>query len=66
MASSKLLKPLTIAEPVVVLPLGDYRTLLSEAGYLPTPKLSRRLAAARARFRKGHVISWELLKRDLK
>ena len=66
MSSSKLLKPLTIDEPVVVLPLGDYRTLLAEAGYLPTPKLSRHLTAARARFRKGRVISWELLKRNLK
>ena len=50
----------------MVIPLGDYRTLLSEAGYLPTPKLARQLAAARARFRKGRVISWESLKRDLK
>jgi len=66
MATSKLLHPVTIKEAVVVIPLGDYRTLLSEAGYLPTPKLARQLTAARARFRKGRVISWESLKRDLK
>ena len=66
MATSKFLNPVTIKEPVVVLPLGDYRILLSEAGYLPTPKLARQLSAARARFRKGRVISWESLKRDLK
>ena len=66
MSVSKLMHPVTIREPVVVLPLGDYRTLLAEAGYLPTPKLTRQLFAARARFRKGHAISWESLKRDLK
>ena len=66
MATSKLLHPVTIHQPVVVLPLSDDRTLLAEAGYLPTPKLTRQLAAARARFRKGQVIPWEQLKRDLK
>lgn len=66
MAPSKLVYPVTITGPVVVLPVEDYRTLLAEAGYLPTPKLSRQLARARARFRKGYVISWERLKRDLK
>ncbi len=66
MAASKLLHPVTIDEPVVVIPVDDYRTLLAEAGYLPTPRLTRHIAAARIRFRKGHIIPWESLKRDLK
>jgi len=66
MSHAKLLNPVTIDEPVVVIPLDDYRSLLAEAGYLPTPKLARQLATARARFRKGQVIPWEQLKRDLK
>ena len=66
MAPSKLLHPVTINQPMVLVPIKEYRTLLAEAGYLPTPKLSRHISTARARFRKGHVISWESLKRDLK
>lgn len=66
MPMSKLFHPVTIEEPVVVLPVEEYRTLLAEAGHVPTPRLARQLAAARVRFRKGHVIPWEQLKRDLK
>ena len=66
MTVSKLLHPVTINEPVVVLRVDDYRTLLAEAGYLPTPKLAREIATARARFRKGQAIPWEQLKRELK
>jgi hypothetical protein len=33
---------------------------------LPTPRLRRRLRAARTRFRKGQVISWETLRRELR
>ena len=66
MSTSKLLNPLTIDEPAVLIPLDEYRALLAEAGYLPTPRLAREIAAARTRFRKGRFISWEQLKRDLK
>ena len=66
MPTTKLLHPVTIRGPIVILPVGDYHALLAEAGYLPTPKLARQIATARARFRKGKVISWELLKRALK
>ena len=65
MSTAKLLHPVTIDEPVVVIPVGDYRALLAEAGYLPTPKLTRQIAAARVRFRKGRAIPWEQLKRAL-
>ncbi len=66
MRSTTLLNPTTIDEPMVLIPAEDYRTLLAEAGYLPTPQLDRTIAQARARFRKGHVIAWEQLKRALK
>ena len=65
MARTNFQNPVTINEPVVVIRLDDYRTLLAEAGYLPTPRLTRHLAAARARFRKGQVIPWEQLRREL-
>lgn len=66
MSHAKLLHPVTIDEPVVLVPVDEYRTLLAEAGYVSTPRLTRQLAAARARFRRGHVMSWESLKRALK
>ena len=66
MPSAKSLHPVTISGPAVVLPLAEYRTLLAEAGHLPTPKLSRAISAARTRFRKGRFVSWETLKRDLR
>ena len=59
MRPSIVLHPLTVKEPMVLVPVGVYRLLLSEAGYLPTPKLDRTIAQARARFRKGRVIPWE-------
>ena len=66
MSTPKLLHPVTIDEPIVVIPMDDYHTLLAEAGYLPTPQLSQHIAAARTRFRKGRTIPWELLKRELR
>ena len=66
MVTTPLLHPLTLNRPMVLLPVKEYRALLMEAGYLPTPRLTRQLATARARFRKGHTIPWESLKRELK
>ena len=66
MRTSTVLHPLTVKEPMVLVPVGVYRLLLSEAGYLPTPKLDRTIAQARARFRAGRAIPWEQLKRALK
>ena len=60
-----VLDPITIDQPMVLLPAEEYRTLLAEAGYVPTPKLDRVIAQARARFRKGRAITWERLKRAL-
>ena len=66
MATATLLHPFTVNQPMVLLPTEEYRLLLAEAGYLPTPTLTRQLATARARFRKGRVIPWESLKRELR
>lgn len=66
MPSSTVLNPITIKEPTVLIPVEVYRTLLAEAGYLPTPKLDRAIAQARLRFRKGRVIPWERVRRALK
>ena len=60
------LHPIAIQHPMILLPVDEYHTLLAEAGYAPTPKLNRAIAQARARFRKGRVISWEQVKRALK
>ena len=35
MPSSRVLNPLTVKEPMVLLSVGVYRLLLTEAGYLP-------------------------------
>ncbi len=66
MLSGAVLHPLTIDQPMVLVPAEVYRTLLAEAGYLPTPRLDRTIARARARFRKGRTIPWEQLKRALR
>ena len=66
MATATLFHPFTVDQPMVLLPTEEYRLLLAEAGYLPTPQLTRQLATARARFRKGRTIPWEQLKRDLR
>ena len=65
MRTVEKLHPVTITQPMVLLPVDEYRTLLAEAGLLPTPKLDRAIAQARARFRKGRVVSWEQAKRAL-
>lgn len=65
-ATATTLHPVTITTPMVLVPADEYRALLAEAGYLPTPKLNRTIAQARIRFRKGRTIPWESLKRALK
>ena len=64
--TATILRPTTIKGPIVLLPIAEYRTLLAEAGYLPTPKLNRTIAKARARFRKGRAVPWEQVKRALR
>ena len=63
--AATVVHPLTITQPMVLIPAETYRLLLAEAGYLPTPQLNRDIAQARARFRQGRAIPWEQLKRAL-
>lgn len=51
---------------MVLIPAEEYRALLEEAGYTPTPKLDREIARARANFRKGNTIPWSTLKHELR
>ncbi len=64
--SNTLTKPITIEQPMVIIPVEEYRLLLKEAGFAPTPKLDREIAQARARFKKGRTISWKSLKNEFK
>lgn len=57
--------PIAIDRPVVIIPAEEYMELLKEAGYRATPTLSREIAQARARFRKGRYIQWKKLKDEL-
>jgi PHD/YefM family antitoxin component YafN of YafNO toxin-antitoxin module len=57
--------PITINQPMVLIPAEEYRALLEEAGYAPTPKLDREIARARENFRKGKTIPWHTLKHEL-
>ena len=66
MRAMSTIHPMTITEPMVLIPVDTYRALLAEAGYLPTPRLDRTIAQARARFRKGRVLPWDSVKRALK
>lgn len=54
-----------IEQPMVLIPMNDYKILLEEAGLTKTPRLDKRIAKARARFRNNQVISWEKLKNEL-
>lgn len=59
------LHSIPIEEPMVLIPMEEYKFLLEEAGLTKTPRLDRRILQARARFRKNQVISWEKLKHEL-
>ena len=57
--------PIAIDKPVVIIPADEYMELLREAGYGSTPALSRQIAQARARFRKGKYAQWKKFKNAL-
>lgn len=63
---AKNMHPITIDKPMVLIPADEYYTLLKEAGYMPTPKLDRDIAQARANFHKGKTIEWKILKNELR
>lgn len=57
MSTSKLFHRVTIDNPMVLISVEDYHSLLVEAGYVPTPNLNRQRAAARAvSKRAGHPV----------
>jgi len=57
---------IAIEQPMVLIPMNEYKFLLEEAGLTKTPRLDRRIAKARVRFRKNQVVSWERLKDELR
>ncbi|MDP8247461.1 MAG: hypothetical protein P9M00_04940 [Candidatus Tritonobacter lacicola] len=59
------LHPITISEPIVILPACEYRELLIEAGYAKVPELEKEISEADIRFRKGKAVPWEKLKLEL-
>lgn len=63
---TKAMHPIAIDQPMVLIPAHEYRELLIEAGYAPTPQLDLAIAKARRHFKAGKTISWETLKRDLR
>ena len=62
---TKLSEPITIDQPMVLIPLEEYQELLIEAGYLETPRLDKEIAAARKRFKEGKVVDWESIKDEI-
>ena len=61
----KIHEPITINEPMVIIPVEEYDFLLREAGLKPTPKLNKEIQAARARFKQKKYTSWQKLKNEL-
>ena len=55
-----------IEQPMVLIPISEYKFLLEEAGFTKTPRLDKRIFKARARFRKGDLIPWKKLKNELR
>ena len=61
-----LTKTISIDQPMVIIPTEEYRLLLKEAGFAPTPMLDREISQARRRFKKGKTISWKSIKNGFK
>lgn len=61
----KDLHPVTISEPMVILPVDEYNELLIEAGYRNVPELEQEVAEADIRFRQRQAIPWEQFKSEL-
>ena len=57
--------PIAVDGPVVIIPTKEYELLRKEAGYTPTPKLDKRIAQARGRYRKQKALSWDKVKHEL-
>lgn len=57
--------PISIDEPVVILPTHEYELLCKEAGISPTPRLDKRISQARKRFIQKKSLSWNKVKNGL-
>ena len=66
MKTNSSVHAIPIEQPMVLIPMSEYKFLLEEAGLTKSPHLDKRIAQARARFRKNQVISWEKLKNELR
>jgi len=64
--SNTSLHAIPIEQPMVLIPINEYKFLLEEAGFTKTPRLDKRIAKARVKFRKDQVIYWEKLKDELR
>ncbi len=62
MKHTSVLDPITITEPMVLIPAGEYETLLKEAGIHTTPILDKRIAEARKNFKKNKTVAWNKIK----
>ncbi|MBI3601826.1 MAG: hypothetical protein HY209_02930 [Candidatus Omnitrophica bacterium] len=58
-------EPITIDEPMVLVPAEEYDLLIKEAGYRPTPHLSRQIKKAKENFRKGKSLPWRKVRDEL-
>ena len=59
--ATKKTNPITIDRPMVLIPAEDYEDLLKEAGLSLTPRLSKEIQSARARFKKGNYLPWSVV-----
>lgn len=58
MKTGTTIHAIPIEQPMVLIPMSEYKFLLEETGFTTTPLLDKRIANARARFRKHQFISW--------
>lgn len=66
MKPEMIIHAIPIEQPMVLIPMSEYKFLLEEIGFTKTPRLDKRIAKARVRFRKHQVVSWEKLKHELR
>ena len=65
MKHSTILEPITISEPMVLIPAGEYELLLRESGLQLTPGLDKRIAQARKNFKNNKTLAWNKVKHEL-
>jgi len=63
--SNTAIHAIPIEQPMVLIPINEYKFLLEEAGFTKTPRLDKRIRQAKVRFSKNEVVSWKKLKDEL-